>query len=122
GQGKLVILDGDPGVGKSLMVRHFNKQNDWRARYRCGGSIGLGGSCRCTWMVERDPDLPGQCVLAQVKNNSLPLHGSLDYTVSTASAPADDLSAAPVALTWTGPSPWSADQLLAATLRKRPVL
>jgi hypothetical protein len=109
-----------------LMTRHLNKANDCRARYRGGGSIGFQGACRCTWLVERDPEQPGSYVLAQVKNNLASRQGSLGYTLSapyTGSAtssrgPSDTGSSPPpLTLTWTGPSPWSADQLLAGPPR-----
>jgi hypothetical protein len=107
-----------------LLVRHLNKTNDGRARYRGGGSIGFQGACRCTWLVERDPDRPDGCVLAQVKNNLAPRQRSLAYRLSApGTAPASSPSSlptlppAPLTVAWEGFSPWSADQLLATPAR-----
>jgi hypothetical protein len=87
-----------------LLVRHLNKQGGRRAIYQGGGAIGLVGACRSAWLVGRDPAVPGQCVLAQVKNNLAATQPSLAYRVV---ATGDGH----VRLTWQGVSAWSADQL-----------
>jgi hypothetical protein len=89
------------------MVRHLNKRCGTRALYRGGGSIGLIASCRTAWLVGRDPHVRSRRILAQVKNNLAPLQPSLAYEVR---AEQD----APPTIAWLGPSPWSADQILAA--------
>jgi hypothetical protein len=89
------------------MVRHLNKRGGTRALYRGGGSIGLIASCRTAWLVGRDPHARGRRILAQVKNNLAPIQPSLAYEVR---AEPD----APPTIAWLGPSPWSADQILAA--------
>jgi len=93
-----------------LMVRHLNKRGGKQAIYRGGGAIGLLGACRSAWLVGRDPVVPGQCVLAQVKNNLAPPQGSLAYRVETGQG-------GQVRLRWQGTSPWSADQLVAGRSR-----
>ncbi len=100
-----------------LLVRHLNKQNDGRARYRGCGSIGFQGACRCTWLVGRDPEHPERSVLAQVKNNLAAVQGSLAYTVSVQPGSAEGGRAGPVKLNWLGSSSWGADHLLAVPLR-----
>jgi hypothetical protein len=93
-----------------LLVRHLNKTGGKPALYRGGGSIGLVGACRSAWLVGRDPVHPGQCVLAQVKNNLAPPQPSLAYTVQAEPS-------APPRLTWVGFSPWSADQIVGSLPR-----
>jgi hypothetical protein len=90
-----------------LLVRHLNKSGGRRALYRGGGSIGFIGACRSGWLIGRDPQEPGRCVLAPVKNNFAPAQPSLAYSVLAQEG-------APPTLSWVGPSPWTADQLLAA--------
>jgi hypothetical protein len=90
-----------------LMVRHLNKAGGFHSVYRGGGSIGIVGVCRSAWLVARDHQDPDRRILAQVKNNLTAAQASLAYTVQ---AP----PGAPATLTWLGPSPWTADQLLAA--------
>jgi hypothetical protein len=117
-----VSSSSDPGVRRALaplaqlleryrcagtMVRHLNKQGGSRALYRGGGSIGLIASCRTAWLVGRDPHARARRVLAQVKNNLAPLQPSLAYDVRAEEG-------APPTIAWLGPSPWSADELLAA--------
>jgi hypothetical protein len=90
-----------------LLVRHLNKSGGRRALYRGGGSIGLLAACRSAWLVGNDPEVPGRRVLAQVKNNLATPQASLAYELRLS---AEGL---PVPF-WLGPSPWTADQLLAA--------
>lgn len=89
-----------------LLILHLNKGGGTHAVYRGSGSIGLLGACRSAWLIGPDPATPGQCVLAQVKNNLAPAQPSLAYAVAIAAG-------GPPALSWLGPSPWAADQLLA---------
>jgi hypothetical protein len=96
-----------------LLVRHLNKESHGRARYRGAGSIGFQGACRATWLVERDPGATDGLVLAQVKNNLTARQASLAFTLSRESA--EELGAPIWKVQWHGPSPLSADQLLAAT-------
>ena len=88
------------------LARHLNKGGGRHAVYRGGGSIGFVGACRSAWLIARDPQTPGQCVLAQVKNNLGPPQESLAYAV----VPHES---GPPTLSWRGSSPWTADQLLA---------
>ena len=89
------------------LVRHLNKSGGARALYRGLESIALVAVCRAAWLVGRDPHDPDRCVLAQVKKNLAAGQPSLAYTVSDPGGPAPTL-------TWLGPSPWTADQLVAA--------
>jgi hypothetical protein len=93
-----------------LLVRHLNKRGGKHAIYRGGGAIGLLGACRSAWLVGYDPLVAGQCVLAQVKNNLAPRQGSIAYQVVAEGGGA-------ARLTWLGPSPWSAEQVLAGLSR-----
>jgi hypothetical protein len=97
-----------------LLVRHLNKRGGGRAVYRGGGSIGFLGACRSGWLIARDPHDPERCVLAQVKNNLAPAQPSLAYTVTP------DASGAP-ALSWLGPTDWTADRLLGGGAGAAPV-
>jgi hypothetical protein len=90
-----------------LFVRHLNKLRGGRALYRGGGSIALVAVCRSAWLVAADPEAPARRVLAQVKNNLAPPQPSLAYEIRTADG-------APPAVAWLGPSPKTADDLLAA--------
>jgi hypothetical protein len=89
-----------------LLVRHLNKRGESRSMYRGGGSIAFLGACRSGWLIARDPREPGQCVLAQVKNNLAASQPSLAYRVQLR----ED---GPPLLTWLGPHTCTADQLLA---------
>jgi hypothetical protein len=89
-----------------LLVRHLNKWGGSRSLYRGGGSIAFLGACRSGWLIARDPHAPAQCVLAQVKNNLAPPQPSLAYSVQVRAK-------GPPLLTWLGPHPLTADQLLA---------
>ena len=89
------------------MHRHLNKTGAARALYRGGGSIGFLAACRSGWLVAQDPAEPGRRVLAQVKNNLAPPQPSLAFSVEAHEGAAPRLC-------WLGPSPLTADQLLAA--------
>ena len=91
-----------------LMVRHLNKSSGQSPLYRGGGSIGILAACRSAWLIARNPDLPSQCVMAQVKNNLAPPQPSLAYQIQTANA-------VPLSLNWLGPTEYTAAQLLAGT-------
>jgi hypothetical protein len=94
-----------------LLVRHLNKEVSLRAMYRGGGSIGLLAACRSAWLIGRDPEAPQRRVLAQVKNNLAVAQPSLAYEVVTGEGDSP-------AVTWHGPSRWTADELLAAADRR----
>jgi hypothetical protein len=96
-----------------LLVRHLNKRGTSHSLYRGGGSIGFVAACRSAWLVVRDPHVPARNVLAQVKNNLAAPQPSLAYSVQTRG---DEL---PI-LSWLGPSPWTANQLLALAGQKPP--
>ena len=89
-----------------LFVRHLNKCGGGRSVYRGGGSIAFLGACRSGWLIARDPHAPERCVLAQVKNNLAFAQASLAYRVRRPEAGTPTV-------VWEGPSPWTADELLA---------
>jgi hypothetical protein len=91
-----------------LLILHLNKVGGRSALYRASGSVAWVAACRSAWLVARDPDDRERCVLAQVKNNLAARQPSLVYAVQ---AP----DTAQPAVTWLGPSPLSADQLVAGT-------
>jgi hypothetical protein len=88
-----------------LMHRHLNKQGGGRALYRGLGSIAFVAACRFAMLVGRDPQAPGRCVLAQVRNSLARPQPSLAYQIKATDA-------ALPALEWLGSSPVSADELL----------
>jgi hypothetical protein len=89
-----------------LMHRHLNKRSGGSSLYRGGGTIAFQAVCRSSWLVAHDPTDRSRRVLAQVKNNLAPPQPSLLYTVETEDR-------APPRLSWLGPHPLTADQLLA---------
>jgi hypothetical protein len=95
-----------------LLIRHLNKTYRSCAMYRGGGSIGLIGACRSACLVTPDPADANRRVLAQIKNNLAPRQGSLGYEL----VPRDQ---GPPAVSWLGPNPWTADELLARQLPMR---
>jgi hypothetical protein len=88
-----------------LLVRHLNKDQDKRALYRGGGSIGFVAGVRTAWLVAADPVISGRRVLAQLKNNLQALAASLAFEVQ-------ELPPARLALGWFRDSPHTAERLL----------
>jgi hypothetical protein len=88
-----------------LMQRHLNKQGGGRALYRGLGSIAFVATCRFAMLVARDPQTPGQCVLAQVRNTLGAPQPSLAYRLNSSDGGLP-------AVEWLGTSPVSADELL----------
>jgi hypothetical protein len=88
-----------------LLLRHLNKSGGGRSLYRGGGSIGIAGLCRATFLLGSDPECLEQRILAQVKNNLAPLQPSLGFRIQGPEG-------APT-LAWDGPRALLADQLLA---------
>lgn len=96
-----------------VMIRHLNKSGEGKALYRGGGSIAFSGSARSGLMVERIPDDPDWCGLAQVKGNLS--HGAktlLYRLVSVHDSQPDFPYEVPV-VEWGGESDLTADQLFA---------
>jgi hypothetical protein len=91
-----------------LLVRHLNKDQDKRALYRGGGSIGCVAGVRTAWLVAGDPMILGRRVLAQLKNNLQALAASLAFEVQEASSTR-------LALGWFRDSPHTAERLLEAS-------
>jgi RecA-family ATPase len=91
-----------------LLIRHLNKHGDSRSLYRGSGSIAFVAACRSAWLVTPHPVQADRRVLAQVKNNLAPPQPSLAYAVVRPQT-------GPATLRWEGPTPFTADQLLAAS-------
>ena len=89
-----------------LLVLHLNKSAGRRALYRGMASIAFTAACRSVWLVAPDPAAPSRRVLAEVKNNFAPHQPSLAYELPAGPG-------VPLTLSWLGPSPCTADQLLA---------
>jgi hypothetical protein len=89
-----------------LLTRHLNKSGGHEAMYRGGGSIAFAAVCRCCWLVARDPEEAGRCVMAQVKNNLSTAQSSLAYRVKAADG-------GPPVVEWLGGCGLSSGQLLA---------
>jgi hypothetical protein len=96
-----------------MMQRHLNKSGGRRALYRGSDSVAFVSVCRSAWLVARDPQDPGRCVLAEVKKNLGPAQSGLAYAVRGGEGVTPTVS-------WCGPSPWLADQLLAAAAAAPP--
>ncbi len=96
-----------------LLLRHLNKYGRGRCIYRGGGSIGIAAACRSAWLIGQAPQVPGRCVLAQVKNNVAPPQPSLAYEL----VPQEGQ---PPKISWLGRSEWAADDLLVPGRTARP--
>jgi hypothetical protein len=90
-----------------VVVRHLNKLVGGNPLYRGGGSIGIIGAARAGLLVARDPDNPDRRVLASTKCNLAKLSSSLAFDLG----PADNGA---LRMQWIGPSPHTAESLLAA--------
>jgi hypothetical protein len=90
-----------------VVVRHLNKAAGGSPLYRGGGSIGIIGAARSGLLVARDPDNPDRRVLASTKSNLARLPASIAFDLSTAGNGA-------LRIGWIGPSPHTAESLLAA--------
>ena len=62
-----------------LLVRHLNKTQVAKAIYRGGGSIGLIGLCRSALLAGENPDVRGERILTQIKNNLARRQPALAY-------------------------------------------
>ena len=94
-----------------LLLRHLNKQGGGKALYRGLGSIAFVAVSRFAMLVGRDPQDPGRCVLAPVRNSLAGPQPSLAYRLCGAEGDQPDVE-------WLGTSPASADALLAGDGRK----
>lgn len=90
-----------------VVVRHLNKLSGGNPLYRGGGSIGIIGAARSGLLVARDPDDPERRVLASLKSNLAKAPSSLAFAL-------DEAPNGAVRVGWTGPSPHTAESLLAA--------
>jgi hypothetical protein len=94
-----------------ILVRHLNKGGGPRALYRGNGSICFNAACRSSWLLGCDPDDPTRLIMAQNKINLSAPQESLAYRIVA------EPGAAPT-IEWLGPSPLSADQVVAGNGRK----
>jgi hypothetical protein len=95
-----------------LLQRHLNKQGGSRALYRGLGSIAFVAACRFALLVGRDPEEPGRCVLAQVRNSLAGSQPSLVYRLTTEGGNLPTVE-------WLGTSPLSADELLVGSAQQK---
>jgi hypothetical protein len=94
----------------TLLLRHLRKQGGPKALYRGLGSIAFVAACRFAMLVARDPLVPGQCVLAPVRNSLGGPQPSLAYRLTAADGNL------PV-VEWLGVSPVAADALVGGGAR-----
>jgi hypothetical protein len=87
-----------------LLVRHLNKSQVAKAIYRGGGSIGLIGLCRSALLAGENPDVRGERILTQIKNNLAKRQPSLAYDLFPDNSTQ--------AFTWLGQREVTADQAL----------
>src|SRR5262249_22788374 len=87
-----------------LLVRHLNKSQVAKAIYRGGGSIGLIGLCRSALLAGENPDVRGERILTQIKNNLAKKQPALAYDLYPENASQ--------AFTWLGQREVTADQAL----------
>ena len=90
----------------ALLHRHLNKDSAKSALYRGGGSIAFTGVARLVLLAAKDPDDPGNYVLARTKGNLGRPPPSLSYRIGDAG---DDTGV----VLWGGESEHTADTLLA---------
>lgn len=101
------LTEAAQGMGAAVvMVRHLNKQGELKAAYRGGGSIAFTAAARSAIIVDEHPDVPGQLVMARVKNNLAAPVPSLAYMVV-----GDEDFDVP-RIEWVGPVTLDADALL----------
>jgi hypothetical protein len=89
-----------------VVVRHLNKQAAGSPLYRGGGSIGIIGAARSGLLVGKDPENEDHRVLASMKCNLAKRPDSMAFELVKAG---DGLR-----IQWLGPSPHTAESLLAA--------
>jgi hypothetical protein len=94
-----------------LMLRHWKKQNDGKAMYQGGGSIGVVGAARAGWAVGFHPEDDTLRVLAPVKMNLAQRPDALGFRLVAH----DVYPCAYVA--WTGPVSLSADAMAAGAVK-----
>jgi len=66
-----------------ILIRHLNKSGGGHALYRGGGSIGITGAARATYLVGRDPDDTDRRILAVVKINIAAEPAAMAYRLAT---------------------------------------
>jgi hypothetical protein len=64
-----------------ILVRHLNKGNNPNPKYRGGGSIGIIGAARASFIFAEDPDEEGSFIMAANKMNLCAKPPSLKYTL-----------------------------------------
>ena len=92
-----------------LAIRHLTKATGGSPLYRGGGSIGITGAARATWLVAPDPETLNRRVLVVVKSNLAPIPPGLTYRVDSAAIG----EIATSRIVWEGTSGHTAASLLA---------
>jgi hypothetical protein len=64
-----------------LLVSHFNKKSDQAALDRIIGSRGFSGTVRAAWVVSRDREQKGRCILACMKQQNGPWPPAMAYRI-----------------------------------------
>jgi RecA-family ATPase len=64
-----------------IIIRHLNKQGNFKAMYRGNGSIDFMAVCRSAFIVAEDPEEKGRRILAHVKNSLAPKQPSLSFYI-----------------------------------------
>lgn len=88
-----------------IVIRHLNKSNNPNPKYRGGGSIGIIGAARASFVFGESPDEEGTFVIAPNKLNLCAKPPSLRYALKE--------SEGVLAVTWLGETQLSARSLLA---------
>jgi hypothetical protein len=96
-----------------LLVRHLNKSQVSKAIYRGGGSIGLIGLCRSALLAGENPDVRGERILTQIKNNLAKKQPAQAYDLYPGNGTQ--------AFAWLGQREITADQALVHNVRQTPL-
>ena len=72
--GKLTVIQGDPGEGKSTfaLIGHMNKGSGAKTLYRGLGSIDIAAIARSVLMISRDESRPGIRYIYPIKSSLAP--------------------------------------------------
>lgn len=96
-----------------ICIRHLNKGNSQNPKYRGGGSIGIIGAARASFLFAEKPGEEGWYVFAPVKGNlwrGKP--DALEYTVREAQVEIEGKKCGQPVILWHGPSVHTAASLL----------
>lgn len=90
-----------------LIIRHLNKSHSGNAKYRGGGSIGIGAAARASFLVAKIPDSE-ECAMVPVKENLAKARHGLRFTIREESITGGIES---TRIDWLGHCHLTADQL-----------